>query len=218
MMKKIILLLIVVCTFQLNAQNLTPIKFGIMSGVTLSDFTFTPIEGFAFPKSISPLAINAGIVIEFPLKKKWTVNAEILYSNIKTNSSIDSKLDISGERISFISTRDIDLTYIVLNPDISFRASDNFYLNFGPSFQYPLQGEESIKITSDSDLINTEEQTNSLTTLNDFDLGINVGFSFLVSESTKINLKVYNGFLNVENEDSAEYKKYGANLSLVYLF
>ena len=218
-MKKIILFLIVVASIQLTAQNLTPIKFGIVSGVTINDFIFAPIDGFALPETVSPLGINAGIIIQFPLKKKWTINTEILYSNIKTNLSIDTKLDLNGERISFTSKRDLDLTYVVLNPDVSFQASDNFFLNFGPSFQYPLNGKETINVTNSSNIIPAvTNEENTLTTLNDFDLGINVGCSFLVSEKTKINLKVYNGFMSVENKDSSEYKKYGANLSLMYLF
>ena len=217
-MKKLIVLFIIIYTFQINAQNLTPIKFGLVSGVTFNDFVFSPIEGIPFPETVNPLGVNAGLVIQFPLKKKWTLNTEVLYSNLKTNLSIESKLDISEDRISFISKRDLDLTYIVLNPEISFQASEVFFLNFGPSFHYSLEGEEIIYITNSSDYIATIDQTNTLSTLNDYDVGINIGCSFVVSEKTKINLKIYNGFLSVEDTDSPVYKKYGANLSLVYLF
>jgi hypothetical protein len=216
-MKKIILFLIVVSSIQLTAQNLTPIKFGIVSGVTVNDFIFTPIEGYKSPETVSPIGINAGIVIQFPLKKKWILNSEILYTNVKTNSTFYGKIDSESNRTNFTSESEYDLTYVVLNPDISYQASNNFLLNFGPSFQYPLSGETSTTVTYSSNLYPTSNLKNELS-LNDFDLGINVGFSFLVSEKTKINLKVYNGFMSVENEDSSEYKKYGANLSLVYLF
>jgi hypothetical protein len=216
-MKKIILLLIVVSSIQLTAQNLTPIKFGIVSGVTVNDFIFTPIEGNKSPETVSPIGINAGIVIQFPLKKKWILNSEILYTNVKTNSTFYGKIDSESNRTNFTSESEYDLTYVVLNPDISYQASNNFFLNFGPSFQYPLSGEISTTETYSSNLYSTSNLKNELS-LNDFDFGINVGCSFLVSEKTKINLKVYNGFMSVENKDSSEYKKYGANLSLVYLF
>jgi len=51
-MKNIILVLsLAFLTLNLNAQNLSPVKFGLVTGLTLNHLTFSSIEGLESPSS-----------------------------------------------------------------------------------------------------------------------------------------------------------------------
>jgi long-subunit fatty acid transport protein len=232
-MKKIIsILALVFLTIVSSAQSLIPIKYGIKAGLNLSSLNISSIEGVNPTDNSSQTGIAAGFIVQIPLSDEWFINPEVLYSQkgAKFNYAFTHDYEIN-QRDEYKTTNQVTLSYVELNPTISYKATDKLALNFGPSVSF-LIGEDITPQDLERDNANTAHiLTDGLVETASLDVGLNLGISYFFTEHFFVDSRVYTGFLEVasatqpyeeiinNNPDPAyTLKNRAIVLSLAYLF
>ena len=115
------------------------------------------------------------------------------------------------------------MNFVEINPSLSYNLSDEFSLNFGPYVGYALSGTQTIldfdmttgNSTTDDEAINFEDDE-----INRIDLGVNVGFSYLINEMINVSAGYSLGFADLNSGDQADLdqsiKTNGIRFSLGY--
>ena len=136
-------------TIATSAQSLIPVKYGIKVGLNFSNLNITPaIDGVKPTDNSSQMGIAAGFIVHIPLSDKWFINPEVLYSQKGASFNYAFTHDYElNQRDEYKTTNPLTLSYVELNPTISYKANDKLALNFGPSVSF-LIGEEYDYTTS----------------------------------------------------------------------
>jgi len=197
MKKSVLLTLITLLTLGLNAQSLIPTKFGIKAGLNFSSLSISSIDGVKPTINSSQIGIAAGVCVHIPLSDKWFVNPEVLYSQKGASFEYEFTHDYAvNQRDTFNTTNQLTLSYIELNPTISFKASDKLSLNFGPSVSF-LIGEKNIytQKPTENPLNTTHILTDGLVEAATLDIGLNLGLSYFITHNFLVDTRVYTGFM-----------------------
>ena len=200
------------------SQSLTPIKYGLKVGINLANGTFTTDSaGVKLPATKIQIGPQLGFVMQIALSEKWFLNPEILYSQKGVKFDYDYKVDIDTTRFEFTTTNNLVLTYIVLNPDISYRANEKISLNFGPSINYLLSNNLSVSTTIGKE---TTESSPEVEDANSIDVGLNLGLSYHFNTHLVLNGRVFTGFLPIETNDKDLFSMTNRafTFSVAYLF
>ena len=224
-------------TIATNAQSLIPIKYGIKVGLNFSNLNITSTidgvqHGVQPTDNSSQTGISAGFIVHIPLSDEWFINPEVLYSQkgASFNYAFTHDYEIN-QRDEYKTNNQVTLSYVELNPTISYKATDKLALNFGPSVSF-LIGEDITPQDLERDNANTAHiLTDGLVETASLDVGLNLGISYFFTEHFFVDSRVYTGFLEVasatqpyeeiinNNPDPAYTLKNSAIvLSLAYLF
>ena len=240
-MKKITLLtFIAFIGFSVSAQSLLPMKYGIKLGANIANISSTPNEGVKNIDNSPLVGIAGGFYMEIALNDKWYICPELVY--VQKGSSFDydfthTYTNISSpntEKDEHNTTNELKLAYIELNPTISYKTPHKLALNFGPSFSFQIQQDYIITDIGDDDNLPGHEVLNEgIFTEETFDIGLNVGLSYYLTEDFIIDGKVNTGFMSIgkvskeTNTGSAgndlkenifDLRARGIVFSVVYLF
>ena len=179
-MKKISLITLLAClTIATSAQSLIPTKFGIKAGLNFSSLSISSIEGVQPTVNSSQIGIAAGVCVHIPLSDKWFINPEVLYSQKGASFDYEFTHDYEiDQRDEYASTTQLTLSYVELNPTISFKASDKLALNFGPSISFLIgekysQNPAKFNLNDSLSLI-----TDGLVKVATLDVGLNLGLFY----------------------------------------
>ena len=199
-MKKIIsILALIFLTIVSSAQSLIPIKYGIKTGLNFSSLNISSIEGVKPTDNSSQAGIAAGFIVHIPLSDEWFINPEVLYSQKGASFNYAFTHDYElNQRDEYKTTNQLTLSYVELNPTISYKATDKLALNFGPSVSF-LIGEKYV-YTQDPvrDITNiTHILTDGLVETTSLDVGLNLGISYFFTEHFFVDTRVYTGFMEV---------------------
>ena len=199
-MKKIAsILALVFLTIVSSAQSLIPIKYGIKAGLNFSSLNISSIEGVHPTDNSSQMGIAAGFIVHIPLSDEWFINPEVLYSQKGASFNYAFTHDYElNQRDEYKTTNQLTLSYVELNPTISYKATDKLALNFGPSVSF-LIGEKYV-YTQDPvrDITNiTHILTDGLVETTSLDVGFNLGISYFFTEHFFVDTRVYTGFMEV---------------------
>ena len=227
MKKSILLILITLLTIELNAQSLIPTKYGIKAGLNIANIISTPIDGVKNITTSSKIGITGGFYMEIALNDKWYINPELLYSQEGASFNYDYTHDYNiNSRDEYTTTNDLSLSYVKLNPTVSYKASDKLSLNLGPSVAFLMSKKYlyTQNPTNQHTLSDGEFNEESL------DIGLNFGFSYYINENLLIDSKFCAGLINIgeisrptdlkEDPSTPAYtlKNRATVLSLAYLF
>ena len=233
-MKKIILFILLLSNLGLTAQSLIPTRIGIKLGTNLDNVRIIAEEGVQPTSNSSISGIIGGLCVYIPLSDKWYINPELLYAQKGSPFSYNFIHDYTvNERTEYEIENTLVLSYLQLNPTLSFKANDYLALNFGPSAAF-LIGEN---YTINKELITGNEATGVNELLEDdlyssesLDIGINVGITYFIKDNLLLEAMAYTGLIDVgelekpyqqnTGSDSAEFKirNQGVTLVFSYLF
>tara|TARA_B100000963_G_scaffold160116_1_gene139267 strand:- start:6430 stop:7137 length:708 start_codon:yes stop_codon:yes gene_type:complete len=207
-MKKIILPLLMIFAFVLDAQSLLPTKYGLKVGVNISDFNSTSNDGVDKIKTDQSYGISGGFYMEIPLNDKWYLNPSLLYAQKGTTFDYNYIHDYNiNNREERSSNNDLMLTYLELSPMITYKTPYKIALNFGPSFGYQISYEFNIvnDIGEDDgesfhEILPDAEYQEEL-----IDLGLDVGLSYYLTDNLILNTNVNTGFLEIGNISKVTY-------------
>jgi len=193
-MKKIVsILALAFLTTSTSAQSLIPIKYGIKAGTNITNIISTSNEGVKNINNSALIGIAGGFYMEIALNDKWYINPELIYSQKGASFTYEytHNYDVNQSDVHNTS-HELKLAYIVLNPTISYRASNKLALNFGPSV--------SFIISSDYTILSDKGQKDNLDTHSElidgvykeeaFDIGINLGISYYFTEKFLIDSRI----------------------------
>ena len=181
------------------AQSLTSIRYGLKVGLNLANGTFTTdSSGVKLPTTKKQIGPQVGFVMQIALSEKWFLNPEVLYSQKGVKFDYNYKIDSNTTRFAFTTNNNLVLTYITLNPDISYRANEKISLNFGPSINYLLSN-NLVVITSGDTIV--PDFSGEIEDANSIDIGLNLGLSYYFNTHFVLNGRVFTGFLPIETND-----------------
>ena len=200
-MKKLAsILTLVFLTFATNAQSLIPVKYGIKAGLNFSNLNITPaIDGVQPTDNSSQMGIAAGFIVHIPLSDKWFINPEVLYSQkgASFNYAFTHDYEID-QRDEYKTTNPLTLSYVELNPTISYKATDKLALNFGPSVSFLIGEKYDYTQEPVRDITNTTNiLTEGLVETESLDVGLNLGISYFFTEHFFVDSRVYTGFIEI---------------------
>ena len=233
-MKKLAsILALVFLTIVSSAQSLIPIKYGIKAGLNFSSLNISSIEGVQPTDNSSQMGIAAGFIVHIPLSDEWFINPEVLYSQkgASFNYAFTHDYEIN-QRDEYKTNNQVTLSYVELNPTISYKATDKLALNFGPSVSFLIGEDYDYTPDPVRDITNTAHiLTDGLVETASLDVGLNLGISYFFTEHFFVDSRVYTGFLEVasatqpyeeiinNNPDPAyTLKNRSIVLSIAYLF
>ena len=190
-------------TIATNAQSLIPIKYGIKVGLNFSNLNITSTidgvqHGVQPTDNSSQTGISAGFIVHIPLSDEWFINPEVLYSQkgASFNYAFTHDYEIN-QRDEYKMNNQVTLSYVELNPTISYKATDKLALNFGPSVSF-LIGEDITPQDLERDNANTAHiLTDGLVETASLDVGLNLGISYFFTEHFFVDSRVYTGFIEV---------------------
>ena len=170
--------------------------------------------------------------MQIPINNTLSVNPEILYSQKSSTFEYDYVYDYDiNQRDYYKSKSSITLSFIEVNPTLSYLAAYNLSLNIGPSIHYMISSSHEYEQT----LTERLDETTSAEVLGDgvfdessLDIGLNAGLSYFINEDFILNGTVYSGFMKIgevlrpidilNNEPTTNIKLSNIRLSLSYLF
>lgn len=241
-MKKITLLtFIAFIGFGISAQSLLPIKYGIKLGANIANISSTPNEGVKNIDNASLTGVVGGFYMEIALNDKWYINPELVY--VQKGASFDYDFTHTYTSISsphsaqdeHNTSNELKLAYIELNPTISYKTPYKIALNFGPSVSFQIQQDYIITDTGGDDALVTQHEVLNVGVFTEetFDIGLNLGFSYYLTENFLIDGKVNTGFMSIgkvsketntgstgndPTENIFDLRNRGIVFSVVYLF
>ncbi|MFQ3333016.1 MAG: long-subunit fatty acid transport protein [Flavobacteriales bacterium] len=242
-MKKLASILVLAFfTIAVSAQSLIPIKYGVKVGTNISNIISTPNEGVTNIETSSQIGISGGFYMEIALNDKWFINPELMY--VQKGASFDYDYKHKWDSIltndvnnldEYTTKNSLNLAYIVLNPTVSYKASDKLALNFGPSVSFLISENYTYneEIVGENSPLNAVEPIPGTYISENLDIGLNLGFSYYITESFLVDAKVNTGFMkagtvnkitsiekhgNEKKEYIYDLKNKGVIFSIAYLF
>ena len=212
-MKKIILFILIISSVEVNAQSLLPIKYGIKVGANIANITSTPNDGVENIDNTALLGVAGGFYMEIALNDKWYINPEVVYAQKGASFDYDFIHDYEvNHRDEHNTTNKLQLSYVELNPTVSYKTPYKIALNFGPSVSYLIQSEYTPSETNTSEIAGHELLEESIYTEESLDVGINLGISYYLREDFLIDGKVSTGFMKIGEVSQETYTGNTANV------
>ena len=232
MKKQFTFLITIFICFNLKSQNLLPNKYGLKFAGNISSLLTNSDEGIKNPTTSMGFGFAGGFYMQIPINNNISINPEILYSQKSSSFEYDYVYDYDiNQRDYYSSKSSITLSYVELNPTLSYLASYNLSLNIGPSIHYMI----SSKHEYEQSLTNREDETTSAEILADgvfdeqsLDIGLNAGLSYYLNENFILNTTIYSGFMKIgdalrpidiqNDEPTTNLKLSNIRVSFSYLF
>ena len=236
MQRIITFFLIVVINLSLQAQSLLPTKYGVKLGTNIANVIPQANDGVESFDGSELIGFSGGFYMEIALNDKWYINPELVYSQKGSSFTYSYVHDYEvNQRDLRNSSNELKLSYIEINPTISYKTKQRISINFGPSI--------SSLLTSEYNILSDESENNlsqTVETLADsyyqeesLDIGLNFGLSYYLAEDFLIDGKVNTGIMSVGkiskeiytgsdpdklNEKIYDLKNISIVLSIAYLF
>jgi long-subunit fatty acid transport protein len=207
---------LILISLSLNAQSLLPIKYGLKIGANIANIYSTPNDGVENINQSNIIGIAGGFYMEVPFNDKWYLNPEIIYTQKGATFTYNYTHDYNdNQRDNHKSSHELKLAYIELNPNINYKASNKISLNFGPSISYLITQEYIIL----NDIIENEVETPNEElpegefSEENFEIGINLGFSYYLFENLLIDTRINTGFTSIGKISKETYTGSPGNIS-----
>jgi long-subunit fatty acid transport protein len=221
-MKNIITLtFIALVSLGVNAQSLLPTKYGIKVGANIANIISTPNNGVENIDNTSLIGLAGGFYMEIALNDKWYINPEVVYAQKGASFDYDFIHDYDvNHRDEHNTTNELKLSYVELNPTISYKTPYKVALNFGPSVSYLIQSDyiPNETHTSTSEVTNHELLEESIYTEESLDVGLNLGISYYLNEDFLIDGKVSTGFMKIGQVSQEIYTGDASNEARSHVF
>ena len=193
MKKHITLSIIFIFSLSLNAQSLLPKNYGVKIGTNIATVTSTSNVGVENLDMSTASGITGGFYMQIPLTDVWYVNTELLFTQKNSTFNFIYFHDYPpfNDRDEYSTTNILKLSYLDLNPTLSYRAIEKVSLNFGPSISFLIA--EDYEFTEQ--LVN--EISSNTVALDDgiyqsesMNFGLNFGLSYYLLSDLLLDLNV----------------------------
>lgn len=145
-------------------------QFGIKAGMNVSSINS---EG-DFNDSKSKIGFNAGVFMNAPIAKDFSIQPEVLYNRV-------------GTKIASVGDKDINfnLDYISVPVMFQYNATPEFYLEAGPQFGF---------LTSAKVKKETQDYKDYM---NNFDFGLGLGAGYYFTPNVGLTARYVAGFSDI---------------------
>jgi len=206
-MKKIILsaALLMAVGFSVNAQE--SIKFGIKAGVNFSTF------GGDADNADSRTGFHAGAVAEFKLSENFSVQPELLYSQLGAKTEYNESDGLGIYRVEETAKYD----YIALPILAKYYIIEGLSIEAGPQVGFLINAKGETKISAGGESGTSEADVKDLTKSVDF--GVAAGLAYDLPMGVFFQARYYAGLSNTyDGEGNADIKNSAFQISVGYKF
>jgi hypothetical protein len=209
-MKKLILnLLIIVIAIPVKSQ----IQFGVKAGANISNIIGDnnhSINSITYPQKsiqyLTKLGYNGGIFIAVPIKGKFSLQPELIYSLQGARFRMQN-VDVSGNLLNG-GTGHLNLSYVQIPVLAKFTFHHKFYAQTGPQIGFLVSAEEN----------NNEEQSYYVkSSFHSVDIAWGAGIGFTCPSGTGFDLRYTIGITSIDN-NSGYFNDHNSNLQLGIFF
>ncbi|AZA82656.1 hypothetical protein C1637_20615 [Chryseobacterium lactis] len=193
MKKNIFFVLLVAASTFINAQS-TPMSFGVKGGYTLSSMKYFG------EKLDSKSYFYAGILAEKPISSKFSVQAEVLYTQLGGKDSYPG-VQLVGNEI--VSVGDMKFDYKLNQIQVPISAKYYFIPNFSASVGMNFGFNISSKITTDTIFGEMSGESDGIKTLNLFPF---LGAEYKITEKFFVDARYNFNFFEANKENAVPTK------------
>ncbi|MGD1890360.1 MAG: porin family protein [Cyclobacteriaceae bacterium] len=179
MLRRILVLILSLGSF---CSVYSQVKFGVQAGVGLSDVVAvnpSQTASIVYTDDFYDLkpSITFGFSALFPFNERFALMPLLQYTNkgmrVRDNNSSDEF---------------VDLSYVGLSPLVRYNLNSRFFFELGPEVAYLTQA--SVRRITNNDVIFYQR----------FDLGVNTGVGFDLTEKIDMGVRYYMGFIDIYDE------------------
>ena len=107
---RLIIFLLIFSSLNSFSQSLKPVKFGLKSGVNIDNASINTINGEIPSKHFIKIGYNAGVTLNVPISKRWSILNELQYTQedcehsyryILHSTSSTSKNEYESKSVSY---------------------------------------------------------------------------------------------------------------------
>lgn len=199
-MKKLFLGLgLVAGTFAL-AQ--TSPSFGLKAGLNISS-----ISDDGYEDSKSKAGFYGGLFMNAPLSEQFSIQPEVLYSQMGSKVTQTSSGTILGTDYSTRTSASLNLDYITVPVMFQFHATPEFYLEAGPEFGFLVSAKAkdySRTTVSGGETSTINESGDIKDDFSTFNMGAGLGLGFNFTPNFGINARYVAGFTDINKKNNGD--------------
>ncbi|WP_418123665.1 porin family protein [Chryseobacterium sp. PTM-20240506] len=199
-----------------------PIRFGIKGGANSAQFSQQQLSA-----NNQKIGFNAGVFVNIPLSKQFSIQPEALYNQLGARSVLSST-EVTTGATTVKTQRDYKTTlnYVSVPVMVQFKPAENFYVEAGPEFSYFIDGKNKGEntVTSTTNGIATTQKNSVSETINKddinkFNFGLGLGLGYYFTRNLGINARYVNSLTKIDkSRPAAENNNRVFQLGLNYKF
>ncbi|GAA4311728.1 porin family protein [Nibribacter koreensis] len=214
-MKKLLLLVVAVCTVSMAQAQTGGLQLGLKAGVNYATLTGDDVSGID-PK----FGFHIGGYADYGVNDMFSIRPEVLFSGkgFKMEES-ESNVFESGDKYTIEMTQ--QLNYIDV-PVLAHIKQGNFFFQAGPQISFLLSSKGTAKVTykaADGTSESEEESDSSTDGLRSVGFGYALGAGYELSNGLALGLRYNGDFTSIaEDDDDGKVKNSVVQFSVSYRF
>jgi outer membrane immunogenic protein len=154
----------------------------------------------------SKIGFNAGVFMNAPLAANFSIQPELLYSQMGDKSTSTSTTTVGGTTVVSKTTGSTNLDYVTVPVMFQYNATPGFYLEAGPEFGLMVSG----KSKGDTTVTSTTGTTTTTSTnsgsvdikdnLNTFNFGIGLGAGYYFTPNVGLTARYTAGITDIAKD------------------
>lgn len=177
-------------------------QFGIKGGMNVSSLS----KDASLSDQKSKIGFNAGVFMNAPLAANFSIQPEILYSQMGDKSTSTKTTTVGGTTVVSKTTGSTNLDYVTVPVMFQYNATPGFYLEAGPEFGLMVSG----KSKGDTTVTSTTGTTTTTSTnsgsvdikdnLNTFNFGIGLGAGYYFTPNVGLTARYTAGITDIAKD------------------
>lgn len=198
-------------------------QFGIKGGMNVSSLS----EDAGMDDAKAKIGFNAGVFMNAPLGAEFSIQPELIYTQLGNKSTSTTSVQAGGNTISTKTSGSINLDYIALPVMFQYNATPQFYLEAGPEFGLLMsgkaKGDQTVTTTDSSGTVintaSTSGSTDIKDNLNDFNIGVGLGAGYYFTPNVGLTARYVAGFSDIVKDNNGDAVKNNVfQVGLAYKF
>ena len=183
-------------------------QFGIKAGMNVSSLS----KDASLSDQKSKIGFNAGVFMNAPLAANFSIQPELLYSQMGDKSTSTNTNTIGASTIVIKTTGSTNIDYVTVPVMFQYKATPDLYLEAGPEFGLMVsgksKGDTTITSTTGSSVVtsSTSGSTDVKDHLNNFNFGIGLGAGYYFTPNIGLTARYTAGVTKVgKSDDNVNY-------------
>ncbi|QDP86359.1 PorT family protein [Chryseobacterium sp. SNU WT5] len=178
-------------------------QFGVKAGMNVSSLS----KDASMDDAKSKIGFNAGVFMNAPLAENFSIQPELLYSQMGNKATTTSTSTIGGSTITTKTSGSTNLDYVTLPVMFQYNATPAFYLEAGPEFGLMVSGKsKGDRVTTTTTSGGTSSSTSASASvdikdnLNTFNFGLGLGAGYYFTPNVGITARYVAGLTDIAKD------------------
>ncbi len=177
-------------------------QFGLKAGMNVSSLS----DDATMDDNKSKIGFNAGVFMNAPLAESFSIQPELLYSQMGNKAITTTTSTVGGSTITTKTTGSTDLDYVTVPVMFQYKATPSFYLEAGPEFGLMVSGKaKGDRTTTTTTGTATTTSTSSVSedikdNLNTFNFGVGIGAGYYFTPNVGLTARYVAGVTDIAKD------------------